>query len=164
VKAQREKAIVKQRFAQARKNALDVQMKTTRLIEKEHQLETQLELKQYELKLLSKHSASEKYQHKLKLIIANKDAEIKNLQGEICRLNTELEATRRAAYVFRKKLQQVTKELEVKSAEVRQLERARLELRDDLDWERKRVDMLMMQRSNSRSGDKYNKEIEVSCW
>ena len=162
MKAQREKVIVKQRFAQARKNALDVQMKASRLIEKEHLLEMQLELKQYELKLLSKHSAAEKDKHKLELIIANKDAEIKNLQAEIRRLNTELEATRRAAYDFREQLQQVTKELEVKSAEVRQLEMARMELRDDLDWERKRVDVLMMQRSSSSSGDKYTKEIQVS--
>lgn len=159
MKAQRERVILKQRFAQARKNALDVQAKATRLIDQRKKIEGQLELKQYELELLR---SAEKDKQKLQKIIDSKDIEIKHLQEQLQVINAELEVTRKEGYDFREQLQQVTKELEVKSAEVRLIERSRMELRADLDSERKRVDMLLMQRTASASGDTI--EMEVSLW
>ena len=141
MKAQRERVILKQRFAQARKNALDVQAKATRLIDQRKKIEGQLELKQYELELLR---SAEKDKQKLQKIIDSKDIEIKHLQEQLQVINAKLEVTRKEGYDFREQLQQVTKELEVKSAEVRLIERSRMELRADLDSERKRVDMLLM--------------------
>ena len=152
--------MLKQRFAQARKNALDVLAKTTRLIDQRKKIEGQLELKQYEVDVLR---SAEKDKQKLQRIVDSKDLEIKHLQEQLQVINAELEVTRKEGYDFREQLQQVTKELEVKSAEVRLIERARMELRADLDAERKRVDMLLMQRSASASGDKSTIEMEVSC-
>ena len=161
MKEQRERAILKRRFSQARKNALDVQAKATRLIDQRKKIEGQLELKQYELELLR---SAEKDKQKLQKIIDSKDIEIKHLQEQLQVINAELEVTRKEGYDFREQLQQVIKELEVKSAEVRLIERSRMELRADLDAERKRVDMLLMQRSASASGDKSTIEMEVSLW
>lgn len=151
--------MLKQRFSQARRNALDVHVKTTRLIDQRKKIEGQLELKQYEVDVLR---SAVKDKQKLQKIIDSKDLEIKHLQEQLQVINTELEVTRKEGCDFREQLQQVTKELEVKSVEFRLVERARMELRADLDAERKRFDELLMQRSVSASGDKFTAEMMVS--
>jgi len=123
-------------------------------------LEKQLELKQQELEFLC--TIKQKDEEKLQLILENKRVEIKRLQEQIQVLDSELQSEKKTAQELREKLSQVTNELQGKSSQVWELEKAICELRLDYKNERKRVDMLLMQRTAATtSKEQYTKEIEV---
>ena len=137
-----------------------VHSKTTGLLKEKSELEKQLELKQQELEFL--HTIKQKDEEKLQLILKNKRVEIKQLQQQIQVLNSELQSEKKTAKELREKLSQVEKKLQVKSSRVQELEKAICELRLDYKNERKRVDMLLMQRTAATtSKEQYTKEIEV---
>lgn len=137
-----------------------VHNKTTGLLKEKSELEKQLELKQQELEFL--HTIKQKDEEKLQLILKNKRVEIKQLQQQIQVLNSELQSEKKTAKELREKLSQVEKKLQVKSSRVQELEKAICELRLDYKNERKRVDMLLMQRTAATtSKEQYTKEIEV---
>jgi len=137
-----------------------VHNKTTGLLKEKSELEKQLELKQQELKFLR--TIKQKDEEKLQLILENKRVEIKRLQEQLQVLDSELQSEKKTAQKLRGKLSQVDKELEGKSSQVRELEKAICELRLDYKNERKRVDMLLIQRTAATtSKEQYTKEIEV---
>jgi len=77
-------------------------------------------------------------------------------------LENKLQSETKTAQELRGKLSQVDKELEGRSSQVRELEKGVCELRLDYKNERKRVDLLLMQRTAATIyKERYTKEIEV---
>ena len=139
---------------------ITVHNKTTGLLKEKNELEKQLELKQQELEFL--HTIKRKDEEKLQLILDNKRIEIKWLQDHLQEVEGELQSEKKCAHELRVELSLVDKELEGKSSQVRELEKAMCELRLDYKNERKRVDMLLMQlTAATTSKEQYTKEIEV---
>ena len=89
----------------------------------------------------------------------HKDVEVRQLQEQLREVEKELECAREEAHSLREELQRVTVELAEKSARVKELERTRDKLEDYLDWERRRVDMLLTQ--STVSSKVLLKEIKV---
>ena len=159
-KAEKEKTTTKHRVARIHQMVIAVHSKTTGLLKEKSELEKQLELKQQELEFL--HTIKQKDEEKLQLILKNKRVEIKQLQEQIQALDSELQSEKKTAQELREKLSQVDKELQGKSSQVQELEKVICELRLDYKNERKRVDMLLMQRTAATtSKEQYTKEIEV---
>ena len=74
----------------------------------------------------------------------HKEAKIKRLQRKLQVLDGKLQSEIMTTQELRESLSQATNDLERKSDQVRELERARDEMRSDLEEERKRMNDLVM--------------------
>ena len=88
---------------------------------------------------------------------------MKQLQEQLGALENKLKGVTDEMHGLRGELTQATKDLEVKSAEMRRLEEEKAEVGSTLQWERRRLDMqLMLLTSAADTRDDYIKELKVS--
>ena len=90
-----------------------------------------------------------------------KDEEVKRLQEQLSEVKKELECTREEAHGLREEPQRVTVELAEKSARVQELERARDKLEESVNWQRKLVEMSLIQSTAASSNEALLKEMKV---
>ena len=91
-----------------------------------------------------------------------KDEEVKRLQEQLSEVKKELECTREEAHSLREEPQRVTVELAEKSARIQELERAREELKESVNWQRKLVEMSLIQSTAAGSSNEaLLREIKV---
>ena len=150
----------------ARREAASAHARVKVLLERRKEIGRQLQLRKKEVSFLQqlqgqlRESEEEKREkEELREVLMHKDAEVRQLQEQLREVEKELECAREEAHSLRGELQRVTVELAEKSARVQELERTRDNLEDYLDWERRRVDMLLTQ--STVSSNVLLKEIKV---
>ena len=84
----------------------------------------------------------------------HKDVEVRQLQEQLREVEKELGCAREEACSLREELQSVTVELAEKSARVQELERARDKLEESVNWQRKLVEMSLIQSTAAASSKK----------
>lgn len=108
------------------------------------------------------HADNQMENEQISNIIKTKEDQIKELQLRLRTVESELVTEKKRSQDLKEKLQQATAELEKKSAEQRQQEKACDNLKTQLERERQMVDFLRVQLTSAdTSKDKYTKEIEV---
>ena len=149
--------------------ATSAHMRVKMLLEKKSEVERQLKLRQSELRFLqhlqghlreSEDGGWDREDEELGKVLIQKDEEVRRLQEQLSEVEKELAGAREEAHSLSEELQRVTVELEEKSARVQELEREMDKLEGYLDWERRRVDMLLIQ-STASSKEVLLKEIKV---
>ena len=159
-KAQNARALAREKFKQIKRDAVQVQTRVTKLISQRIKIQKQLDQKERGLRKLQQILEREKGE--LQSLIDEKNEEITRLQQELEAVQVELAFEKWKASSLQEQLQQATKDLEVKSARVQELESAHQELKAFLDSQRKMVDQLLMQQAAaSNSQQQYTKEIQV---
>ena len=158
--------VIKKRIY-ARREAASALARVKVLLERKKEMGGQLQLRKKELSFLqqlqgqlSKREEGEREREELRQVLIHKDAEVRWLQEQLREVEKELGWAREEARSWMEKLQSVIVELAEKSARVQGLERERDKLEGYLDWERRRVDMLLMQ-STTSSKEALLKEIKV---
>ena len=95
-------------------------------------------------------------------ILIQKDKEVKRLQEQLNEVEKELGCAKEEARSLREELQRVTVELGKKSARVQELERARDELEESVNWQRKLVEVSLIQSTAAASSNEaLLREIKV---
>ena len=98
----------------------------------------------------------------LREVLMHKNAEMRQLQEQLSEVEKELGCAREKACSLRKELERVTVELAEKSARVQEPERAREELKESVNWQRKLVEMSLMQSTAAASSkEALLREIKV---
>ena len=121
----------------------------------------QLQEKQQELSYLQLLQEQQEENEELKAIIGRKEAEVRQLRESMQVVEKELHNAKDENHLLREQLQQTAKDLTEKSARLQEVERAKVELRADLEHERRRIDRLLMQSAASTSRETYTGEIKV---
>ena len=140
------------------------------LVEKS-EMERQLKLRQSELGFLqqlqgylveSEDGRWDREREELGEVLIQKDEEVERLQKQLSEVEKDLKCAREEAHSLREELQRVTVELEKESARVQELERAREELKESVNWQRKLVEMSLMQSTAAASSiEALLREIKV---
>ena len=151
--------------------ATSAHMRAKMLLEKKSEVERQLKLRQNELRFLQKLQGHlresedggwDKEGEELREVLTQKDKEVRRLQEQLNEVEKELECAREEAHSFKEGLQRVTVELEEKSATVQELEKRRDKLEESVNWQRKLVEMLLIQSTAAASSkEALLREIKV---
>ena len=151
----------------ARREAASAHARVKVLLERRKEMGRQLQLRNKELSFLQQlqgqlreSEEGKRNKEDLREVLMHKDAEVRQLQEQLREVEKELGCAREKTCSLREELQRVTVELEEKSASVQELVRTRDKLEGYLDWERRRVDMLLIQ-STASSSQALFKEIKV---
>ena len=151
----------------ARREATSAHARVKVLLERRKEMGRQLQLRNKELSFLQQlqgqlreSEEGKREREELKEVLMHKDVEVRQLQEQLREVEKELGCAREKAHSLREELQRVTVELAEKSARVQELERTRDKLEGYLDWERRRVDMLLIQ-STACTKEALLKEIKV---
>ena len=141
------------------------------LLAKKSEVEKQLKLRQSELRFLqqlqgyltgSESAGWDREGEELGEVLIQKDEEVKRLQDQLREVEKELGCAREEACSLREELQRVTVELAEKSARVQELERARDKLEESVNWQRKLVEMSLIQSTAAASSNEaLLREIKV---
>ena len=142
------------------------------LLVKKNEVERQHKLRQSELGFLqqlqgylvgSEDGGWEREGEELEEVLIRKFEEVERLQEHLSEVKKELECAREEACSLREELQRVTVELAEKSTRVQELERTREELKENVNWQRKLVDMSLIQSTAAASSNEaLLREIKVS--
>ena len=153
----------------ARHEAASAHARMKVLLEKRKEMGRQLQLRKKELNFLqqlerqlreSEEGKGER--EELREILMHKDAEVRQFQEQLSEVEKELECAREEARSLREELQRVTVELAEKSARVQELERAREELKESVNWQRKLVEISLIQSTAAASSNEaLLREIKV---
>ena len=140
------------------------------LLAKKSEVEGHLKLRQSELGFLQQlqgylvgsDDGGQDGGEKLGEVLIQKDKEVRQLQEQLKEVEKKLECAREEAHSLREELQRVTVELAEKSARVQELERAREELKESVNWQRKLVEMSLIQSTAAASSNEaLLREIKV---
>lgn len=165
--ANRQKDAVIQKLTQIRQAIEQTRIKTIKLVQEKMEVEEQLQQLEKNLPTREEdnlfiHADNQMENEQISNIIKSKEEQIKKLQLRLRTVESELVTEKKRSQDLKEKLQQATAELEKKSAEQRQQEKACDNLKTQLERERQMVDFLRVQLTSAdTSKDKYTKEIEV---
>ena len=136
----------------ARREAASAHARVKVLVEKKKNIGRQLNLRQSELRFLQQlqeqlreGEEGKRESEELREVLMHKDVEVRQLREQLREMEKEWLCAREEAQSLRKELLKVTVELAEKSARVQELERAREELKESMNWQRKLVEMALMQ-------------------
>ena len=142
----------------ARREAASAHARVKVLLERKREMERQLQLRNKELTFLQRlqgqlreSEEGEREKEELREVLMHKDVEVRQLQEQLREVEKELGCAREEARSLREELQRVTVELAEKSARVQELERAREELKESVNWQRKLVEMSLIQSTAAAS-------------
>ena len=154
-----------------KQQAASVHERVKMLLDKKNEVERQLKLRWSELGFLqqlhgylvgSEDGGWDREGEELTEVMIQKDEEIKQLQKQLSGLEKELECAREEARSLREELHRVTVELAEKSARVQELERVRDKLEGSVNWQRKLVEMSLIQSTAAAtSNEALLREIKV---
>ena len=153
----------------ARREAASAHAKVKVLLERRKEMGKQLQLRKRELSFLQRlqgqlreSEEGEREREELREVLMHKDVEVRQLQEQLREVEKELGCAREEACSLREELQSVTVELAEKSARVQELERARDKLEESVNWQRKLVEMSLIQSTAAASSKKaLLREIKV---
>ena len=153
----------------ARHEAASAHVRVKVLLEKRKEMGRQLQLRKKELNFLQQlqgqlreGEAGKREREELRDVLMHKDVEVQQLQEQLSEVEKELECAREEACSLREELQRVTVELAEKSARVQELERARDKLEESVNWQRKLVEMSLIQSTAAASSNEaLLREIKV---
>ena len=160
-KARNSRDIARSRLDEVGKKAVEVQTNVTLLNKKSSDARSQLELiqKRRNLEALKKRPVWKKEQFQVVIDLTNE--EIRKLQEELAAIQAEIGSEREKACSLPEQLQQAKKELAEKSASVQELESAQQKLETSLEYQRERVDQLLMQKTVASDLQQYIMEMKV---
>ena len=154
-----------------KQQATSVHERVKMLLDKKSEVERQLKLRQSELGFLqqlqgylvgSEDGGWEREGEELGQVLIQKHKEVRRLQEQLSKVEKELECAREEAHNLREELQRVTVELAEKSARVLELERTRDKLEESMNWQRKLVEMSLIQSTAAASSNEaFLREIKV---
>ena len=151
----------------ARREAASAHVRVKVLLEKRKEMGRQLQLRKKELNFLKQvegqlreSEEGKREREELREVLMHKDVEVRQLQEQLREVEKELKCAREEACSLREELQRVTVELVEKSARVQELERARDKLEESVNWQRKLVEMSLIQ-STASSNEALLREIKV---
>ena len=153
----------------ARREAASAHARVKVLLERRREMGRQLRLRKRELSFLQRlqgqlreSEEEEKEREELREVLMYKDVEVRQLQEQLREVEKELGCAREEARSLREELQRVTVELAEKSARVQELERTREELKESVNWQRKLVEMSLIQSTAAASSkEALFREIKV---
>ena len=153
----------------ARHEAASTHARVKVLLERKKEMGRQLQLRKRELNFLQQlqgqlrgSEEGMREREELREVLMHKDAEVRQLQEQLWEVEKELGCARVEACSLREELQRVTVELTEKSARVQELERAREELKESVNWQRKLVEMSLIQSTAAASSNEaLLREIKV---
>ena len=153
----------------ARCEAASAHARVKVLLEKRKEMGRQLQLRKKELNFLQQlqgqlreSEEGKREREELREVLMHKDAEVRQLQEQLSEVEKELKCAREEACSLREELQRVTVELVEKSARVQELERARDKLEESVNWQRKLVEMSLIQSTAAASSNEaLLREIKV---
>ena len=157
----KEKLTVRRKFSHHKHILTVSHTKSRKLLEKAVEVRRQLQEKQQELHYLQLLQEQKEENEELKAIIERKVAEVRQLREILQVVEKELQNAKDKNRELREQLQQTATELVDKSARLQELERVRVELRADLEYQRRWIDQLLIQSAASTSRETYNGEIKV---
>ena len=155
----------------ARREAASAHARVKVLLERRKEMGRQLQLRKRELTFLQQlqgqlreSEEGKREREELREVLMHKDVEVRQLQEQLREVEKELGCAREEARSLREELQRVTVELAEKSARVQELERAREELKESVNWQRKLVEMSLIQSTAAASSkEALLGEIKVPC-
>ena len=153
----------------ARREAASAHARMKLLVEKKKNMGRQLQLRQSELGFLQQlqeklreGEKGKREKEELREVLMHKDVEVRQLLEQLREMEKEWLFAREEAQRLREELLKVTVELAEKSARVQELERAREELKESVNWQRKLVEMALMQSTAAANSKKaLLREIKV---
>ena len=153
----------------ARREAASAHARVKMLLEKRKKMGRQLQLRKKELNFLKRvegqlreSEEGKREREELREVLMHKDVEVRQLQKQLSEVEKELKCAREEARSLREELQRVTVELAEKSARVQELERARDKLEESVNWQRKLVEMSLIQSTAAASSNEaLLREIKV---
>ena len=153
----------------ARREAASAHARVKALLEKRKEMGRQLQLRKRELNFLQQlqgqlreSEEGKREREELREVLMHKDTEVRQLQEQLREVEKELECARKEARSWREELQSVTVELAEKSARVQELERTRDKLEESVNWQRKLVEMSLIQSTAAASSNEaLLREIKV---
>ena len=156
----------------ARREAASAHARVKVLLEKRKEMGRQIQLRKKELNFLQQlqgqlreSEEGKREREELREVLMHKDVELRQLQEQLSEVEKELKCAREEACSLREELQRVTVELAEKSARVQELERAREELRESVNWQRKLVEMSLIQSTAAASSNEtLLREIKVQIF
>jgi len=154
----------------ARREAASAHAKVKVLLERRREMGRQLQLRNKELSFLQQlqgqlkeSEEGKREREELREVLMYKDVEVRQLQEQLREVEKELGCSKEEARSWREELQRVTVELAEKSARVQELERAREEMKESVNWQRKLVEMSLIQSTAAASSkEALLREIKVS--
>ena len=152
-----------------RREAVSAHARVKVLLEKRKEMGRQLQLRKKELNFLQQlqgqlreSEEGKREREELREVLMHKDVELWQLQEQLSEVEKELGCAREEARSLREELRRVTVELAEKSARVQELERAREELKESVNWQRKLVEMSLIQSTAAASSNEaLLREIKV---
>ena len=153
----------------ARREAASAHARVKALLERRKEMGRQLQLRNKELTFLQQlqgqlreSEEGEREREELREVLMHKDVEVRQLQEQLREVEKELVCAKEEAHSWREELQRVTVELAEKSARVQELERAREEMKESVNWQRKLVEMSLIQSTAAGSSkEALLREIKV---
>ena len=131
----------------------------TKLKEKLSAVKGELERKEQEIEFLKKLHL--KADEQLQSIIKEREEEIKQLKQQLSAVESQLSSERKHTQDLREQLGQTNTELIAKSTQAQEFQKSNSELKNSLDIERKRVNLLLMQMVAASSQQHHTTELEV---
>ena len=153
----------------ARREAASAHVRVKALLERRKEMGRQLQLRNKELTFLQQlqgqlreSEEGEREREELREVLMYKEVEVRQLQEQLREVEKELGCEREEARSLREELQRVTVELAEKSARVQELERTRDKLEESVNWQRKLVEMSLIQSTAAaNSKEALLREIKV---
>ena len=153
----------------ARREAASAHARVKVLLERRREMGRQLQLRKRELSFLQQlqgqlkeSEEGKREREELREVLMYKDVEVRQLQEQLREVEKELGCSKEEARSWREELQRVTVELAEKSARVQELERARDKLEESVNWQRKLVEMSLIQSTAAASSkEALLREIKV---
>ena len=141
-----------------RREAASAHSRVKVLLEKRKEMGRQLQLRKRELSFLQQlqrqlkeSGGGEREGEELREVLMHKDVELRRLEEQLRDVEKELGCAREKACSLREELQRVTVELAKKSARVQELEQTRDKLEESVNWQRKLVEMSLIQSTAAAS-------------
>ena len=156
----------------ARREAASAHARVKVLLERRREMGRQLQLRNKELTFLQQlqgqlreSEEGKREREELREVLMHKDVEVRQLQEQLRDVEKELGCARAKACSLREELQRVTVELAEKSARVQELERTRDKLEESVNWQRKLVEMSLIQSTAAAtSKEAFLREIKVPMY
>ena len=153
----------------AKREAASAHARVKVLLERRKEMGRQLQLRKRELKFLqqlqgqlTESEEGKREKEELREVLMHKDVEVRQLQEQLREVEKELGCAREEAHSLREELRRVTVELADKSARVQELERTRDKLEESVNWQRKLVEMSLIQSTAAASSNEaLLREIKV---
>ena len=158
--AESKKKSIAHRFSNIRQDISSSEKRVTLLLKEKENLEEQLRVKEKEMLLFK--DSNPKQQDLLQEVLSIKEKEISSLKKQLDVVTTELEEANAQIGEYEAEIEKNKADMSKKLKEVKSLQDANAQNKQELDLKRREVDQLRMQQTAAEeSNDKYRKQTMV---